>query len=96
MPATNGNNSHPVFSRAKSGVNPDQAAAADVELGTRGRPDMDLRLARVALLQRAIADGTYGVPAGAVAEKMVERLLHSPEAAPSDVRLSRHLPKDVL
>ncbi len=95
MPATNGNNSRPILSRAQSGMDPDQAAAADVELSTRSRPDINLRLARIAMLQRAIADGTYGVPAGAVAEKMVERLLHPPEDAPSDGKLGRHPPKDV-
>ena len=84
-----------MFSRAQGGIAPDQEVVTDVELSTRGMPDMSLRLARIAMLQRAIADGTYGVPAGAVAEKIVERLLQPVEAAPSDVRLGRHPPKDV-
>ena len=95
MPVTNRNNSRQTFSRAQSGMDPDQAAADDVELSTRSMQDTDLKLATIAMLQRKIADGTYGIPAGAVAEKIVERLLHPAEAGPSDVRLGRYPVKDV-
>lgn len=89
MPATNANNSRQRSRRAQSGTNADRAAVDDVELSTRSRPDIDPRLAKIAMLQRAIADGTYGVPAGAVAEKIVERLLHPPEARALNVRSDR-------
>lgn len=36
----------------------------------------DVRTAKVAQLQQAIANGTYNVPASAVADKMVEGLLN--------------------
>ena len=36
----------------------------------------DVRLAKVAQLQQAIASGTYNVPASAVADKMVEGMLN--------------------
>ena len=94
MPGTNGNNSRQKFPAIQSGINADPAAVARVELNGQGRADMDLRLTRIAVLQRAIADGTYSVPAGAVAEKVVERLLHRPEAAPSDVKLGRCQSRD--
>lgn len=80
MPETNGNNSRHASPKAQSERNTNQAAAVDVELSTRGGPDIDPRLAKIAVLQRAIADGTYGVPAGAVAEKIVNRLLRPAES----------------
>lgn len=36
----------------------------------------DVRMAKVAQLQQAIASGTYNVPASAVADKMVEGMLN--------------------
>jgi negative regulator of flagellin synthesis FlgM len=39
--------------------------------------DSDVRLDKVAAIQNALAAGTYGVPASAVAEKVVSALLAS-------------------
>ena len=85
MSATNGNSPHHQISGAPSDVDSDPARVVD-PLKDRG-PDVLLRLARIATLQRAITAGTYDVPAQAVAEKMVERLLHTPtETAPPNLR----------
>ena len=93
MPGTNGNNSRRISLGAQGGRQTDQAVATDGDL-SRGRPDMDLRLAKIALLQRAIANGTYRVPSGAVAEKVITRLLDPVKAAPPDVRPARREPRD--
>ncbi len=94
MPAMNGNKSRQLSPGAQSGMHVDQIAADKVKLSTQGEPSIDPRLAKIAILQRAIADGTYGVPAGSVAEKMVERLLHPSQAAPSDTKLGWPARKD--
>ena len=94
MPGTNGNNSRRMSLGAQGGRHTDQAAATDGDLSTRGRPDMDLRLAKIAMLRRAIADGMYGVPSGAVAEKMITRLLDPVKTAPADLRPAPQDPGD--
>ena len=93
MPGTNGNNSRRISLGAQGGRQTDQAVATDGDF-SRGRPDMDLRLAKIAMLQRAIADGIYRVPSGAVAEKVITRLLDPAKAAPPDVRPARREPGD--
>ncbi len=85
MPATNGNSPQHQISGAPSDVDPDATRAVD-PLRDRGT-EVLLGSARIAMLQRAIAAGTYDVPAQAVAEKMVERLLRTPaETAPPNFR----------
>ena len=87
MPATNGNSSRQTVPGAESEIDPPQASTADTDLSGRARPDVNVRLARIALLQHAIASGTYCVPAGTVAEKVVERLLRDPaQGSPAQVR----------
>lgn len=59
--------------RAGDGLHQDEAA--DPCLNPQGSPGTDQRLARIMLLQKAIADGVYNVPAISVAERMVEGML---------------------
>ena len=74
----------------QKGMDASQPQGQNVDLGTPGSSDMNPRLARIAKLQRAIAAGEYAIPAGAVAEKVIERLIRKstetaqPDSAPGE------------
>lgn len=50
-------------------------SAAGGLAAAQGTDNSDVRLGKVSELRQAIANGTYNVPASAVADKMVESLL---------------------
>ena len=61
---------------AKTMQNTDRAtlSVAGAEI-SQSSPDADVRWEKVASIQKAVADGTYNVPASAVASKMVDAML---------------------
>ncbi|HEY6448812.1 MAG TPA: flagellar biosynthesis anti-sigma factor FlgM [Acidobacteriaceae bacterium] len=44
-------------------------------LAAQAAPDSDVRMDKVAAVQQALAAGTYNVPSGEVAGKMIDRML---------------------
>lgn len=44
-------------------------------LAAQAAPDSDVRMDKVAAVQQALAAGTYNVPAGAVAGKMIDQMM---------------------
>ncbi len=88
MSARNGDSSRPIISAARDEKNSDPVPASDCSLSGRKVPDIEARLARIALLQHAIRSGTYHVPAEAVAEKVVQRLTKNPaQPASTGIRM---------
>ena len=77
MPGTNGNSARQLSPGAQRGMGRDQPQPPEVDFSTPGWTDANPRSARIARLQCAIAAGSYAVPAGAVAKKMVERLIQT-------------------
>ena len=55
--------------------NTDRATVSEAGAGiSQSAPDGDVRWEKVAAIQQALADGTYNVPASAVATKMVDSM----------------------
>ncbi len=44
-------------------------------VAAQAAPDSDVRMDKVVSVQQALAAGTYSVPAGAVADKMIDQML---------------------
>ncbi|HTX42212.1 MAG TPA: flagellar biosynthesis anti-sigma factor FlgM [Acidobacteriaceae bacterium] len=44
-------------------------------VAAQAAPDSDVRMDKVISVQQALAAGTYSVPAGAVADKMIDQML---------------------
>ena len=87
MSAKDGKSSRQMIPRVRGAIDPDQVCTTDSSLSSRGTPDIQARLARIALLQHAIRSGTYHVPSVAVAEKVVERLIQKPaQSASGEIR----------
>jgi negative regulator of flagellin synthesis FlgM len=56
--------------------NTDRATLSAAGAGiSQSAPDADVRLEKVTAIQQALADGTYNIPASAVASKMVDAML---------------------
>lgn len=54
----------------------DQATLSSAaSLAAAAAPDSDVRMDKVAEVQKAVADGTYNVPASEVAGKMIDHML---------------------
>lgn len=77
MAGTNGKSSYKTTLGAQ--MDADHAKGVDADPKTRERQDTNPRLARILLLQQAIAAGRYNVPAQVMAEKMIDDLLHKPK-----------------
>lgn len=61
---------------AGSAFNSGQATPSDAaNKVSRALPDEEVRLEKVAVIQAALAAGTYSVPAAAVASKMIDAML---------------------
>ncbi|MGC2639102.1 MAG: flagellar biosynthesis anti-sigma factor FlgM, partial [Acidobacteriaceae bacterium] len=56
--------------------NTDEATLSPAaSLAAQAAPDSDVRMDKVAAVQQALAAGTYNVPAGAVAGKVIDQML---------------------
>ena len=85
MPGFSGDSTRQINPREQKRTEADQPHAHNVDPSTPDLPDVNPRFARIAELQRAIAAGDYAIPAGAVAEKVIERLIRqSAETAQPD------------
>jgi flagellar biosynthesis anti-sigma factor FlgM len=66
---------------SSAGPGPSENAADVATLTSAGSaaaqsaPDSDVRMDKVSAIQQALAAGTYNVPASAVADKMIDRML---------------------
>lgn len=61
---------------AESQAGTDQATLSTAaSLAAAAAPDSDVRMDKVAEVQKALADGTYNVPATEVAGKMIDHML---------------------
>lgn len=86
MAGTNGNNSGRTAVGTQKLDSPVQAEAIQSGSDCSLQRELDLKCAKIAMIQRAIAAGTYHVPPGAVAGKVVERLVRTPrKTEPAEV-----------
>ena len=75
MSGKNDNSSRETISRSKKAKEAGQAALANLDLSVQKGFDITPKLAKIILLQQAIAVGSYVVPASVLAEKMVDDLI---------------------
>jgi len=73
---TSGNKAADPGSQAPVQEGTDQATLSSAaSLAASAAPDSDVRMDKVAAVQKALADGTYNVPASDVAGKMIDQML---------------------